>query len=516
MIDSRLGGVVDHLRRAALRGDAGPSDGQLLDRYLGRRDEAAFEALVRRHGPMVLGVCRRVLSDNQDAEDAFQAAFLVLVRKAASIQPRDLVGNWLYGVAYRTALETRGILARRRAMERQVTAMPEPIRESARAAPDACAILDEELSRLPDKYRTPVVLCELEGRTRKQVARMLRIAEGTLSSRLATARRMLAGRLTRRGYGLSAAAMTALLAEQATASSLPQPLITVTVQSAATFAAGASAAAVSSNVILVTEGVLKAMFLTKVKTVTAVFVLMAVLGGGIGLLGPGSQAGPPQDDKAGQKKATDPKKVNAPAKAELVQNRDVEKKLQATLNVNYTEITLEEVLEQLRNTSRLNIFVDKPSLDAAAIQLNQPVTLRLDGVSLKTALKYLLRNSGLTFMVEDGIVIITAGAVPGNERVSKVRRVYPVADLVAENAEDLIRVIRNTVDSPRSWAPRKFAVTPVGLQGTDDPFDNLEGGTIEYFAPGKSLVVNQTREIQDEVEKLLEELRISKKGQEGR
>src|SRR5262249_24518148 len=155
------GDVVDQLRRAALRGDAGPSDAHLLDSFVIRRDEAAFEALVRRHGPMVLGVCRRILSDAHDAEDAFQAAFLVLVRKAASIQPRNLVGNWLYGVAYRTALEARGILTRRRTKERQVAEMPEPLTTPSEAEPDAWVVLDEELNRLPDKYRAPVVVCEL-------------------------------------------------------------------------------------------------------------------------------------------------------------------------------------------------------------------------------------------------------------------------------------------------------------------------------------------------------------------
>src|SRR5262249_48797732 len=239
MSEGRWGGVVDQLRRGALRGDAGASDAHLLDSFIIRRDEAAFEALVRRHGPMVLGVCRRILSDAHDAEDAFQAAFLVLVRKAASIQPRDLVGNWLYGVAYRTALEARGILMRRRAKERQVAAMPDPQTTPSEFEPDAQIVLDEELNRLPDKYRAPVVLCELEGRSRKDVAQLLRIPEGTLSSRLATARRMLAGRLRRRGYGVSAAALTALLAQQASATILPAPLIAATAQAASAFAAGA-------------------------------------------------------------------------------------------------------------------------------------------------------------------------------------------------------------------------------------------------------------------------------------
>src|SRR5262245_57303911 len=120
MATGQLSGVVHHLRRAALRPGDDLSDGQLLTRFLAHQDEAAFEALVRRHGPMVLGVCRRVLGNCHDAEDAFQAAFLVLARKAAAVRPRDLVGNWLYGVAYRTALKARAAAARRHAREKQV------------------------------------------------------------------------------------------------------------------------------------------------------------------------------------------------------------------------------------------------------------------------------------------------------------------------------------------------------------------------------------------------------------
>src|SRR5437660_2715419 len=147
-----------------------PSDGQLLHGFCTRRDEAAFAALVRRHGPMVLGVCRRVLRNEHDAEDAFQATFLVLARKAASVRPREMVGNWLYGVAYRTALEARRAAARRRRKESQV-------REPAQAETaddrwqELRPVLDRELAGLPDRYRVALVLCDLEGKTRKEVAR---------------------------------------------------------------------------------------------------------------------------------------------------------------------------------------------------------------------------------------------------------------------------------------------------------------------------------------------------------
>ncbi len=153
--------LIQHLSRGALGLDGDVTDGQLLGRFLARRDEAAFEALLRRHGPMVLGVCRRVLGNSHDADDAFQATFLVLVRKAATVRPASAVGNWLYGVAYRTALEARSAAARRRRKEREVADM-------ARGRPadddrgELRRLLDQELSRLPDKYRTPIILCDLE------------------------------------------------------------------------------------------------------------------------------------------------------------------------------------------------------------------------------------------------------------------------------------------------------------------------------------------------------------------
>src|SRR6516165_2557004 len=172
--------VAPALRPAGTSGDGAElTDGEFLDQFLTRHDEAAFEALVRRHGPMVLGVCRRILGDAHDAEDAFQATFLVLVRRAASVVPREQVGNWLYGVAYRTALEAKRVAARRRAREKQVNDMPHPTVGPEECWRDLQPLLDRELNRLPDKYRVPVVLCDLEGRTRKEAARQLDLPEGT-------------------------------------------------------------------------------------------------------------------------------------------------------------------------------------------------------------------------------------------------------------------------------------------------------------------------------------------------
>src|SRR5262249_31055445 len=146
----------------------GLSDGQLLRTFLDSHDEYAFEALVRRHGPMVLGVCRRVLGKVHDAEDAFQAAFLVLVRQAARLAGREIIGDWLHGVAYRTALKARSAQARRRGKERRM-ARPEAV--EAEVMREWHALLDQELHGLPEKYRVPIILCELQGRTHQEAAR---------------------------------------------------------------------------------------------------------------------------------------------------------------------------------------------------------------------------------------------------------------------------------------------------------------------------------------------------------
>jgi RNA polymerase sigma factor (sigma-70 family) len=271
--------LLCQLRRAALLPDGGGmTDGQLLECFVTWREEAAFEALVRRHGPMVLGVCRRVLRNAQDAEDAFQATFLILVRKAVSIRQRELLGNWLYGVAYRTALDARAAATRRRVRERQVHIMPEPeARDAADVGDDLRPLLDQELNRLPDKYRVPVVLCDLEGRTRRDVARQLGIPDGTLSGRLTTARRLLAKRLTRHGLALSGAALTTALSQSA-AAAVPPPLVAATVQAATTLAAGhATAGVVSATVAALTEGGLKAMSVKKLRIATALLLAAGIV-----------------------------------------------------------------------------------------------------------------------------------------------------------------------------------------------------------------------------------------------
>jgi RNA polymerase sigma factor (sigma-70 family) len=244
--------ILQHLRRmAGASGADALTDAHLVGRWLARRDEAAFELLVWRHGPMVLDLCRRVLRHEHDVEDAFQATFLVLVRKAASIGKADSVGSWLYKVAYRVALEVKATAARALPVEDR----PAPADEEM-LWHDLRPVLDDEVNRLPEKYRAPFVLCYLQGKTNEEAARELRCPKGTVCSRLAWARRRLRARLTRRGLAPSAALSGALLAQAARAAALPPGLAVATRQAAVSFAAGTLSARTSvlAEAVLVTSG----------------------------------------------------------------------------------------------------------------------------------------------------------------------------------------------------------------------------------------------------------------------
>jgi len=283
-----MGNLIDCLRRAVLAGGKPElTDGQLLEDYLSRRDEAAVAALVRRHGPMVWGVCHRVLQNHHDAEDAFQATFLVLVRKAASIMPREMVGNWLYGVAHQTAMKARATTAKRQARERQVKEMPNP---AIMPEPDLWhnlePLLDQELSRLPDHYRVAIVLCDLEGKTRKEAARQLKIPEGTLSTRLRTARAMLAKRLARHGLAVPGGVLTAALSQKAATAGVPTSVVSSTIKAASSFAAGHAAATgvISVKVAALTEGVMKTMLMSKLKKAIAVVLFLGFMATGAAVL----------------------------------------------------------------------------------------------------------------------------------------------------------------------------------------------------------------------------------------
>jgi RNA polymerase sigma factor (sigma-70 family) len=252
------------------------TDRQLLDDFAARRDEGAFAALLSRHGAMVLRVCRRVLRHEQDAEDAFQATFLVLARHTASIRQRDTLAGWLYGVAYRTAMEAKRKAGRRRKHEAKLrdwtpSAAPSPVWD------DVQAVLDEEVQRLPEAFRSAFVLCVLEGKTVPAAAAELRVNGGTLSWRLARARQQLRRRLAARGIQLSAVLAALAVASGAGEAAVPVALASSTVRFGLSVAAGGPAAAIPSHVAALAAGVTGAMFVNKAKLATAVVFAVGLI-----------------------------------------------------------------------------------------------------------------------------------------------------------------------------------------------------------------------------------------------
>jgi RNA polymerase sigma-70 factor (ECF subfamily) len=308
---------------------AGLSDAQLLERFIARHDEAgevAFTTLVQRHAPMVMGVCRRVTRDRHTAEDACQATFLVLAHKARSIAPRERLASWLYGVAIRCAQKARSRLLRQRVREGPVMP-PDLTAKSDDPTPDdeLLAILDEELAQLPDRLRFAVVLCELEGLTRAAAALRLGIPEGTLSSRLASARQRLHARLVRRGVTLSVAALTVALSRDVKAVAVPVRLIECIVQAAALIAAGANpSSAATASVVALTQGVLKSMLISKFKTIAAVLTAATGLAAGAAVFARQDQAGgnQPLVDQRGNSPAANPPPASGPSGPGAVDRAD--------------------------------------------------------------------------------------------------------------------------------------------------------------------------------------------------
>lgn len=294
MADTRLTGL---LRRLTLGPAApGPADREALRAFIDRRDEAAFAGIVRRHGPMVLRVCRTVLHHTQDAEDACQATFLVLARKAAGIGRGEGLASWLHGVAYRTALRARRAAGRRRARERDAPVPARPDPAEAVAWRDVQMLLEAEIRRLPARYRSAFVLCYLDGWSRAEAAADLGLSENTLSSRLARARERLRVRLARRGVHLSAVLAAAALTTGATAA-VPAGLCEMTARAAAQFAARRSVTGVSSFALQLTNGTIQTMTFTKLKWAAGLLAVGGTLA--VGSWGAGQGPGGPTAPKDG-------------------------------------------------------------------------------------------------------------------------------------------------------------------------------------------------------------------------
>jgi RNA polymerase sigma factor (sigma-70 family) len=452
MSHGSLNTVLHYLRRMTVRGpDEGPDDTQLLQRYTRHRDDSAFAVLVRRHGPMVWGVCSRMLPRAEDAEDAFQATFLVLVRKARTLRGPESVGPWLYGVAQRTALKARTRGSRRRAEELLV----EP--PAAEATPevvwrDLRPVLDEEVNRLPDRYRAPFLLCYLEGVTNEEAARRLGCPKGTVLSRLSRAREMLRDRLSRRGLGVSGAMLAVVLEENASKAALPAALVEAATRASLAFAAR-GAGPLSAQAVLA-EGVLRSMFVLKLKLAALFLLTLGVAGSGVGLLGHRLAAQPPvgggtdaaQVAEAAQK-IKDPVKMPETGEGEAAEPadsdaraRELQRGLTQPIKFNGLEdpkTPLSEALDQLAMRYHLAFNVNEEAFkqDNLTDVLKCEIVAKSPIPGMNTDLANILRkmlarvpvDSGATFLIRrDHIEITTQRALRTELGIEEGRYLYPL------------------------------------------------------------------------------------------
>jgi RNA polymerase sigma factor (sigma-70 family) len=282
---TRIGFILERIRHTvAAQGAVQACDHDLLARYVSARDESAFAALVTRYGPLVMGLCWRLLRHRQDAEDAFQAAFLVLARKAGSIRKRELLASWLHSVAFRAATRLRAANARRRARQTALMDVPQARGCEDLTLGETQRVLEEELNRLADKYRAPLLLCCVQGRTRDEAAQQLGWSLGVLRGRLDRGRELLRARLARRGVALSGALLPLAAAGVSEAALLPA-LVSSTVRAALGAApSSVSAAAASAQAAALAQGVIQAMFLAKMKVVAIGVLLLALVGTSAGVV----------------------------------------------------------------------------------------------------------------------------------------------------------------------------------------------------------------------------------------
>ena len=277
-----LQSVVQYLHRLINVGPGTGSDAELLERFVRGRDESAFALLVWRHGPMILGVCRRVLHHEQDSEDVFQATFLTLARKAGAISKNDALASWLYKVAFRIAWGMRGKSTPLTNQGAALDTKPAGDGDAEVIWRDLRGVLDQEVARLPESYSRPIILCYLEGKTHEEAAELLGWPIGTVASRLARGRERLRQRLTRRGWTLSAGVFATVLAEVAVAAAVPGELVRSTVQAALAYVVGASASVLSAKAVALAEGVLQMMWYSKVKIAFVVLLAVIVTSSGVG------------------------------------------------------------------------------------------------------------------------------------------------------------------------------------------------------------------------------------------
>jgi RNA polymerase sigma factor (sigma-70 family) len=422
--------LLRHVRR--LSGAERGSDSELLSRFATDRDERAFAALVDRHGPMVWGLCRRLLPNTTDAEDAFQATFLILVRKARRIDRPELLGGWLHGVTLRVAMRLRDTIARRCARERRYHDLPVPETVPDLDRREVRSVLDHEVRRLPSCYRVPFVLCHLQGLTIDETARRLGCPTGTVKSRLSRAREQLRKSLTRRGVVLSAAALAEALAQEGEAALLPAALAAATTTAGRAFALGTSDSLSTTTTVTLAEGVLKSMFFTKLKLAAAFMVALALMGLGSQLIArqgirPANPSTPPSmiEQRVGAElaRAADNNPA-APAQEKHKGRRDLAMRDALRGEIKFDGMddpksTLQDVLDRLRDIYNLPFDVNEKAFkeehidDVLRTEVAKPAIPPMTG-TLDMVLRKILSRinvpSGATYLIRRGYIEITTGA----------------------------------------------------------------------------------------------------------
>jgi RNA polymerase sigma factor (sigma-70 family) len=453
MTGERLHGILHYLHRLTVPGAAGEgTDGQLLEQFVTQRDEAAFAALVRRHGPLVWGVCRRLLRRTQDAEDVFQATFLVLAHRAGSVGKRESVRSFLYGVAYRVAVRARGTALRRQAREVPLDDVAAP--EADGPGPDLRPVLDEEIGRLPEKYRLPLILCHLEGRTQEEAARLLGCPRATVATRLTRGRDRLREQLARRGLDVSAGAFAALLRDGA-APPVPDALAEGTLRAVATEAA-------SPRVMVLAGEVVRGMLLARWRTPAIVLLALGVVGSGAGVLASRPQAPAPSGEtraeeevpavampakKPAEKGAAEGGVPNPPPPQAPQKALELADKLEKPVKFAGVEaddkFPLQEMLDNLADRYDLIFDVNEAAFradgvkDVLAEQVAKRPLPKMMNVRLNTVLRKVLDRipaaSGATYLIRDNTIELTTEAdvlarLGRHDRGPRLPLVYSVFD----------------------------------------------------------------------------------------
>jgi RNA polymerase sigma factor (sigma-70 family) len=439
MTNGRMGSLTRQLCHSiAACDDSGRSDGALLDHYLQTRDDMAFAALVARHGSMVWSVCRRVLRHYHDAEDAFQATFLILASRAESVSPKDRVANWLYGVAHNVARKARARSARQRLRERPTSDLPEPVTLDSEVSTDLRPVLDQELSRLPTQYREAILLCDVDGETQAEAARRLGCPEGTIAARLSRARDLLAARLSRRGVTFSVTGLIIAISAKR-AGAVPSELVARTLNVTA-LANGAMSGVVPDRVAGLTNGGNTTMLWTRLKVIVAALAVAGTvaLGGGLLLA---DRPVPPTDEKRtlGRWVSGD---ASASAPAENL--RRMEGMKWHLLRVDHQKKTLHvadvSVERSWGSDAAERLFASAGSqLSLVGVPVSKDAKIKLDGKEI--ALKELHDGVNLTLKFETEKAVVVAIEATTPERAG-----YVVKGVDAE--KKILTVSRGKDDKP--------------------------------------------------------------------